>query len=101
MFINKGEYVRIRKNLLMPGERLEGIPEDTRETPLKMWLKGRLCYESELFQPAHITTATGRTQFGDLKETSPAYKCSYGQYVDEILKMRDIILREMWGKDDE
>ena len=101
MLIDKGEYVRIRKYLLRPEDRLGGIPEETKKQPLKMWVKGRLNHESELFQPASITTATGRTLFGDVKETKPTHKFSYGAYVDEILQMREIILREMWGNDDE
>lgn len=101
MLVNKGTYVRVRKHLLLPGERAEGLPVDTQKVPFKMWARGRLCEEAELFEEVSIETASGRVVNGVLKEVEPKYKHSYGDFVDEILQMRKIILSEMWGDDDD
>ncbi len=101
MLIKKGAYVRIRKNILPPGKRAKGIPEDTTKVPFKCWIKGRLLEEGELYEEARIQTATGRVVTGEIKEVEPRHKHSYGDHVDEILTMRETILREAWGDDDE
>ncbi len=101
MLVDKGRYVRIRKHLLMPNQRSNNIQYDTSQVPLKMWIKGRLKEESELFEEVEIITATGRIAQGTLKEVDPKPKHSYGDFVNEILEMRAIILKEMWDTDDE
>ena len=101
MLVKKGTYVRIRQHLLLPGERSERLPLDTQKVPLKMWARGRLCEEAELFEEVSIKTASGRIVRGVLKEVEPKYKHSYGEFVDEILQMRERILSEMWGDDDD
>ena len=101
MLVDKNTYVRIRKHILRPGERSENIPEDTAKVPLKMWVKGRLCHEAELFEEAKIMTVTGRIVEGTLKEVEPRYKHGYGDFVDEVFQMRQRILNEMWGDSDE
>ncbi len=97
MLVDKGKYVRIRKHILPPEQRASNIPEDTKKVPLKMWIKGRLVEEAELFEEAEIITATGRRVKGVLKEVEPKHKHSFGDFVEEILRMREIILAEMWG----
>jgi len=99
MNINKGTFVRIRRTLLQPSERAENLPEDTKKVPLKMWVKGRLLEESELFEYAHIQTVTGRTEYGRVKEVEPPYKHGFGDYVEEILQIREIILNDMYSGD--
>jgi len=85
----------------MPGERVKNIPESTTKVPLKSWIKGRLTEESELYEEATILTATKRKVVGTVKEVNPAYKHTFGEFVPEILKMREKILEEMWGDTDE
>lgn len=97
MLIKKGTFVRVRKHVLLPGERLNTIPESTRKVPLKLWVKGKLLEEAELFEEAKILTASGRIISGVVKEEEPKYKHSYGNYVEEIHKVREIILNEFWG----
>ncbi|TVP96601.1 MAG: 2-amino-4-ketopentanoate thiolase [Acholeplasmatales bacterium] len=101
MLEKKGTYVRIRRHLLLPKERSGGLPKDTQEVPLKMWIRGRLCEEAELFEEVSIQTASGRVVSGVLKEVEPKYKHTYGDFVDEVLQMRETILSEMWGDDDD
>lgn len=101
MLIEKGTFVRIRKNLLLPNERIKTIPSETAKVPFKMWIKGELLEEAELFEEAKIITATGRIVSGLVKEKTPRYKHSYGDFVEEIYQIRKIILNEMWGDFDD
>ena len=101
MLVAKDTYVRIRKHVLMPGERSVNLPKETSLVPLKMWVKGRLTEEAELFEDVTIITNTGRQIRGELKEVEPQYKHSFGGFVDEIVKMRENILNEMWGERNE
>ncbi len=99
MLVDKGKYVRVRKHILSPDQRADNVPEDTKKVPLKMWIKGRLTAEAELFEEAEVITATGRRVKGMLKEVEPKHKHSFGEYVEEIQQMREIILSEVWGDD--
>jgi 2-amino-4-ketopentanoate thiolase alpha subunit len=101
MLIDKGKYVRLRKHVLLPDDRAANIPDDTKKVPLKMWVKGNLIHESELFEEAQVKTTTGRIVKGELKEVEPKYKHSYGDFIEEIYTMKNIILSEMWGNNDE
>ena len=96
MLLKKGEFVRIREYLLSPEKRLSNVPEDTSKVPLKMWIKGELLEEVELFEKTRIKTATGRIVEGTVKEKQPKYKHNYGDFVEEIQVMRSTILTEMW-----
>ncbi len=99
MLVEKSKFVRIRKYLLLPNERAKNIPLETSKVPMKMWVKGRLNHEGELFEDVEITTVSGRIEKGTLKEVEPKYKHSYGDYVEELQRMREIILSEMWGEE--
>lgn len=101
MLVKKNTFVRLRMYVLSPENRAANVPKDTATKPLKMWIKGRLNHEAELFEEAEVTTATGRKVKGTLKEVEPKYKHNYGEYVEEIQKMREIILSEMWSDRDE
>ena len=89
--INKGSYVRIRKTLLTPQERSSNLPEETKKVPYKMWVKGYLLEESELFDIAEVKTVDGRIVKGRIKEKFPTHKHNYGEFVEEAMTLRDII----------
>ncbi len=99
--IDKGTYVRIRRTLLKPGERSPNLPEDTKLVPLKMWIKGYLQDDADLFDIVTIKTTTGRYETGRLKEANPPYRHTYGDFVPEILILRDIIHSDMGGDSNE
>lgn len=101
MLVKKNTFVRLRKYVLLPGERSDNIPKETSKVPLKMWIKGRLKEEAELFEETEVITVTGRTVSGVLKEVEPKYKHSYGEYVEEIIRIRELVLKEMWDSDNE
>ena len=92
--IDKGSFVRIRRTLLKPEERANHLPEDTKKVPYKMWVKGYLTEEAELFDIVTIETVNGRTETGRLKENKPTYKHNYGEFVDEALILRKTILED-------
>ncbi len=100
MLVSKGKFVRIRKHVIFAENRDERVPDDTSQVPLKMWIKGRLLEESEMFEESQIITATGRLEKGILKEVEPRYKHTFGNYVEELQDVREIILREAWGADE-
>ena len=99
--IDKGTYVRIRRTILKPEERSDNLPKETKQVPFKMWIKGYLLEDSDLFDIVKIKTITGRIEIGRLKEANPPYKHSYGDYIPEILILRDIIKKDMYGEDNE
>lgn len=92
--IDKGSFVRIRRTILQPEERSSNLPEDTKLVPFKMWVKGYLLEEAELFDTTSIKTITGRIETGRVKEHKPTYKHNYGDFVDEALTLRSIILED-------
>ncbi len=99
--IDKGTYVRIRKTVFKPEERSNNLPEETKKVPFKMWIKGYLLEDSDLFDIVTIKTITGRLETGRLKEAKPPYKHSYGDFIPEILTLRDIIKNDLFGDRDE
>jgi len=99
--IDKGRYVRIRKTLLKPNERSDNLPKETQMVPYKMWVKGYLLEEADLFDSVLIKTRTGRIESGILKEVEPPYKHSYGDFVPELSKVTDIIMSDFYGEDNE
>jgi hypothetical protein len=96
-----GTYVRIRRTLLKPEERSGNLPEDTKKVPFKMWVKGYLQEEADLFDVVTIKTLTGRIETGRLKEVNPPYKHSYGDFVPEVLVLSDIIRNDFFGDQNE
>ncbi len=99
--IDKGTYVRIRRTILKPNERSNNLPEDTKKVPFKMWVKGYLLEDADLFDIVNIRTITGRIETGRLKEASPPYKHSYGDFIPEMMKLREIIYKDFRGDDNE
>ncbi len=99
--IDKGTYVRIRKTIFEPKERSKNLPKETALVPFKMWVKGFLEEDADLFDIVTIKTITGRYETGRLKEATPPYKHSYGDFIPEILELRDIIKNDMYGDENE
>lgn len=99
--IDKGIYVRIRKTILKPEERSDNLPIETKKVPFKMWVKGYLLEEADLFDLVLVKTITGRIESGILKEMEPPYRHSYGDYVPEVSKLTSIILNDMYGDNNE
>ncbi len=84
----KNEYVRIHRAVLEAVERTGKLPEDTKNVPLEMWVKGWLQDDSaNIGDTVTVKTVVGRLETGVLMETDPIYALNYGEYVPEILEI--------------
>ena len=92
----KGQWVQIHNIVLEPSERAPQVPDDTKRTPLIMWVKGYLAADAEIGGECEVTTLTGRTVKGVLDEIEPSYSHDYGKYVPELGIIRDQV-RSMLG----
>ncbi|MDD3107146.1 MAG: 2-amino-4-oxopentanoate thiolase subunit OrtA [Bacilli bacterium] len=99
--IKKNTWVRIHRILLEPKDRASHIPEDTKQTPLEMWTKGYLLNDANIGDEVQIKTITGRIEQGTLESVNPAYMHNYGDFVPEILKIDEIVLKTLYGEDHE
>ncbi|MBQ7568153.1 2-amino-4-ketopentanoate thiolase [bacterium] len=84
----KGDWVRLHIVAMEPAERAEHLPEDTKNVPLEMWVKGFLQNETaEIGDEAQVMTRTGRLVCGILTERNPGYTHSFGDTVPELLQI--------------
>lgn len=88
VLVQKGEWVQISSVVLNAGERAPNTPEDTQNTPLKMWVKGNLQQDAEVGDKVTIKTIVGREVEGELVKVRPNYTHSFGNYVPEITDIR-------------
>ncbi|MDR2343836.1 MAG: 2-amino-4-ketopentanoate thiolase [Spirochaetaceae bacterium] len=87
--VKKNTWVLIHRIILKPCERAPQVPDDTKQAPLEMWVKGRLLHDAEIGGAALITTRTGRTEEGTLLEANPAYRHGFGDFVPELLEISE------------
>ncbi|SHH13771.1 2-amino-4-oxopentanoate thiolase subunit OrtA [Tepidibacter thalassicus] len=94
MDAKKGDWVLIHNIVLNPKERAPQVPDDTKEVPLEMWVKGFINHDALIDSEVEITTMTGRIVRGRLIDVNPYYKHNYGKCVPELLKI-GLQLREI------
>ena len=82
--INKGTWVEIEEIVLTPEDRAKNIPEETRVTPLKCWIRGNCLSDCELGDSVEVKTNIGRISKGIVVEIEPGYYHTYGKYVKEV-----------------
>ncbi len=82
--IKKGTFVEIETLVLDCPDRSPAIPEDTKKTKLKMWVRGFVNSDCELGDEVEITTAIDRTINGLVTAVEPGYDHNFGRYVSEI-----------------
>ena len=92
--IKKGTWVRIEKVILQADERTAKIPDDTKNTPFKMWTKGILQHDCAIGDEAKIVTVADREDEGILVEANPFYELNYGSFVPEIIEIDAVIKNE-------
>jgi hypothetical protein len=95
MMLKKGAYVCIKKIVLNSNQRSSHIPLDTKDKDFLMKLKGYLTHDASIGDHVDILTETKRKVSGILIEENPTYTHSFGDYLDEVKTMKDIILSEM------
>jgi len=96
----KGDWVKIHNIVLNPDQRAPQVPEDTKQVPLEMWIKGFIENDAEMGDTVSITTYTGRKMEGTLVEIKPTYTHSFGDNVPELLQI-GLQLREILFGGDE
>lgn len=82
--IKKGTWVEIEEIVLTVEDRAKNIPEETRSTPLKCWIRGNCLSDCELGDKVDVTTNVGRIAKGIVVEVEPGYYHTYGKYVKEV-----------------
>ncbi len=85
--VSKGDWVKIRNTVLPPSARAPQLPQDTKQVPLDIWLKGFVQDDAEIGDEVEITTITGRTASGTLVEHNPYYGHDYGKCLPELLQI--------------
>jgi hypothetical protein len=99
--IKKDTWVRIHRNILEPGERAPGVPEDTAKVPLELWVKGYLQKDAEIGDEVEVVTLTGRRETGKLLEANHAWPHNFGSFVPEFLAIDAQARRMVWEGADE
>lgn len=82
--IKKGTFVEIENIVLECDDRATSIPDDTKKTPLKMWVRGWVNSDCELGDKVEITTATNRKIEGIVVESEPGYSHNFGSHINDI-----------------
>ncbi|MES9936672.1 MAG: 2-amino-4-oxopentanoate thiolase subunit OrtA [Sedimenticola sp.] len=82
--IKKGTWVEIERIVLKAAERAPQVPDDTRQLPLVMRVKGFLVESAAQDDMAVIETVTGRRLKGLLVDASPRYAHSFGEQIPEL-----------------
>ena len=100
IMVEKNAWVSIRRTILEPVERTGHLPEETKEVPFQIWVKGRLQTPAEIGEEVTVVTRTGRTETGTLEKVNPQYQLNYGDFVEELLEIGDNVRRELFRGDD-
>ena len=82
--IKKGTWVEVEERVLLPEDRSALIPEETKRTPLKSFIRGKCLSDSELGEEVQVETNVGRIAKGIIVDIEPGYYHTYGKYVEEI-----------------
>ena len=93
-----GTWVELHRIVLTSDERSPHLPDDTRQLPLEMRVKGFLITAAAIGDEAQIKTVTGRHLHGTLAAVNPAYSHTFGAPIAELATIgaeaRTILQRE-------
>ncbi|AWI06304.1 2-amino-4-oxopentanoate thiolase subunit OrtA [Clostridium drakei] len=82
--IKKGTWVEVEEIVLIPEERAKNIPEETKKTPLKCWIRGNCLNDCKLGDEVNVETNVGRIARGKVVDVEPGYYHSFGRYISEL-----------------
>lgn len=85
--IKKGTWVEVEEIVLLPEDRAANIPDETKKTPIKSWVRGNCLSDCELGNEVQVETNIGRIAKGKVVDIEPGYYHTYGNYVEEISKI--------------
>jgi hypothetical protein len=95
--VKQGTWVQIKKIILKPSQRAHNLPEQTKKTPLMMWVKGFLTENALIGEEVTIKTLTGRIEQGELLKINPSFMHTYGEFIPEILMIDKICKDTLFG----
>lgn len=96
MIVKKGDWVEIENTILNPDERSTNLPDSTKKTPLKMWVRGFLLNEeAELNDDVELITLASRKVSGKLIEFNPRHVHDYGDTVIELIQIGEELKNEL------
>ncbi|WP_426351260.1 2-amino-4-oxopentanoate thiolase subunit OrtA [Alloiococcus sp. CFN-8] len=84
MVIKKGTWIEVEEIVLSQEERAANVPLDTKNTPLRCWIRGVALEDCEIGKEAEIVTNIGRRVRGIVVAEEPGYYHTYGGYVSEL-----------------
>lgn len=92
----KDDWVRVQQIILTPEQRMESLPESTRNVPLKCWINGFMEDDlAKIGDSIRIRTMTGRTVEGELYEVWPRYEHGFGRQQPALIhvgnKVRELV----------
>lgn len=91
-----GDWVEIENIVLNSKERASSIPEDTKKTALKMWIRGFLVNEkAEIGDDVLILTLAERSLSGKLIEIDPKHNYDFGETIIELLHVGEELKSEL------
>lgn len=100
--IPKGTWVQIHQTVLRPEERAPQVPDDTKQVPLELRVKGFLQSEADPGDHVTIKTLAGRMMEGRLVAVNPRYDHDFGNPVPELLtigqELREFLFEEGRGE---
>lgn len=97
---NKGDWVQIHQIVMKVGERAPQVPDDTKNVPLELWVKGTLQQDANIGDIVEIKTVTGRKVTGKLVSVHPSYNHDYGKFVNELHKIDAQLKKILYGGDE-
>jgi len=80
----KNTWVEIGAVILEKDQRAPNLPDDTKQVPLEMRVKGFLLHDAEIGAEAEIITPSGRTVRGALTGINPEYTHMFGRPIPEL-----------------
>lgn len=92
MTFEKNEWVTIHQVVLESSQRASNLPQDTKEVPLEMWVKGHALTSGAIGDEILIITKTGRSLKGRVVEIRPRYHHDFGDYLEEVDEIDRILL---------
>ena len=99
MNFKKGDWVKVHNIVLTKDERAKQVPDDTKQVPLEMWVKGFAVSDGKLGDEIEVKTITGRKAIGKVVEIAPTFTHSFGNNVPELLKIGLDLKEILFGGD--
>ena len=81
----RGDWVEIHSIALEPDGRSPDVPEDTRNVPLELRVKGAVQTDAAVGDEVEVVTSSGRRLRGTLTDPRPAYTHGFGPPVEALL----------------